>query len=163
MKMIQICGESVALLLKILSEKALKEKKFPDIWKLGHVVPVHKKEEKNLLKNYCPISLLPIFSKIFERVIYNPLFNHFVSNKLFTPTRSGFLPGDSCIAQMLSIIHEIKTSFDSNPPVDVRGVFLDISKSFDRVWHKGQLYKLKSYGVEGELQSLLECYFRDRK
>ena len=76
MKKIQICGESVALLLKILFEKALKEKKFPDIWKLGHVVPVHKKEEKNLLKNYCPISLLPIFSKIFERAIYNSLFNH---------------------------------------------------------------------------------------
>ena len=91
------------------------------------------------------------------------MFNHFVCNKLFTPAQSGFLPGDSCIAQMLSIIHEIKTSFDSNPPVDVRGVFLDISKSFDRVWHKGLLYKLKSCGVEGELQSLLEFYLRDRK
>ena len=85
-KMIQICGESIALPLKLLFETALKEKKFPDIWKLANVVPVHKKEEKKLLKNYRPISLLPIFSKIFERVIYNSLFNHFVSNKLFTPS-----------------------------------------------------------------------------
>ena len=75
-KMIQICGESIALPLKLLFETALKEKKFPDIWKLANVVPVHKKEEKKLLKNYRPISLLPIFSKIFERVIYNSLFNH---------------------------------------------------------------------------------------
>ena len=138
-KMIQICGESIALPLKLLFETALKEKKFPDIWKLANVVPVHKKEEKKLLKNYRPISLLPIFSKIFERVIYNSLFNHFVSNKLFTPSQSGFLAGDSCIAQLLSIIHEIQTSFDSNPPADVKGVFLDISKAFDKVCHEGLL------------------------
>ena len=161
--MIQICGEYIALPLKLLSETALKEKKFADMWKLANVVPVHKKEEKSLLKNYRPMSLLPIFSKIFERVIYNSSFSHFLSNKLFTPSQSGFLPGDSCIAQLLSIIHEMPTSFDSNPPVYVRGVFLDISKAFDKAWRKGLLYKLKSYGVEGELLPLLECYLRDRK
>ena len=63
-----------------------------------------------------------IFSLIFERVIYNSLFNHFQSNKLFTSSQSGFLPGDSSIAQILSIIYEIKTAFDNNPAVDVRGV-----------------------------------------
>ena len=162
-KMIQICGESIALPLKLIFETALKEKKFPDIWKIANVVPVHKKEEKNLLRNYRPISLLPIFSKIFERVIYNCLFNYFVTNKLFTPAQSGFLPGDSCIAQLLSIIHEIQTNFDTNPPADVRGVFLDISKAFDKVWHKGLIFKLKSYGVEGDLLSLLECYLTIKK
>ena len=82
-----------------------------------------KTEEKNLLKNYCPISLLPVFSKVFERIIYNSLFNHFTCNKLFTPSQSGFLPGDSCIAQLLAIIHEIQTNFAISPPVDVRVVF----------------------------------------
>ena len=122
-----------------------------------------QKRKTKLLKKYRPISLLPIFNKVCERVIYNSLFNHFVSNKLSTSSQSGFLPGDSSIAQLLAIIHEILTIFDSNLPADVRGVFSDISKAFDKVWHKGLLYKLKYYGVEGELLSLLECYLRHRK
>ena len=101
----------------------------------------YTKKKKNLLKNYLPINLLPIFSKIFEREIYNSLFNHFQSNKLFT-SQSGFLRRNSCIAQLLSIIHEIQTAFDNNPTVNVRGVFLDKSKTFDKVWHSGLLFKL---------------------
>ena len=88
--------------------------------------------------------------------LYNSHFNYFQSNRLFTPSQSGFLPDDSCIAQLLSIIHEIQAAFDENPTVDVRRVFLDISKAFDKVWHDGIIFKLKSYGVEGELFSLLK-------
>ena len=112
---------------------------FQKYGKQQNVVPVHEKDDKSLLRNYRPISLLPIFGKIFERVIYNSFFNYFISNKLFTPSQSGFLPKDSWIVQLLSIIHEIQTAFDENPTVDVRGVFLDISKAFDKVWHDGLL------------------------
>ena len=91
------------------------------------------------------------------------MFNYFLSNKLFTPSQSSFLPGDSSIAQLLSIIHEIQTAFDNNPTVDVRGVFLDISKAFDKVWHDGLVFELKSYGVEGELLSLLKNYLQNRE
>ena len=116
-KIIQICCDPIALPLMLVFETALKEKKFPDICKKANVVPVHKKEGKNLLKNYCPNIL------VFERVIYNSLFNHFVSNKLITPSQSAFLPGGLRIAQPLAIIHEIKASFDSYSAVDVREFF----------------------------------------
>ena len=86
-----------------------------------------------LLKNYHPISILPGFGKMFERVIYNYLFNYFLSNRLFTPSQSGFFSGNSCIAQLLLIIQEIQTAFDENFTVDVRGVFLNKSKVFDKV------------------------------
>ena len=132
-KMIKICSESVAIPLKITFDEPLQKGIFPEIWKKANVVPIYKKEDKNLIKNYHPIILLPIFGKLFERVIYNFLFNYFLRNKHFTPSESGFLPGVSRISQLPSIIHEIQTAFDENPFVDVRGVLLDISKAFDKV------------------------------
>ena len=132
--------------------------KFPEIWKKANVVPVHKKEDKTFIITFCPINLQPIFGKISERLIYSSLFNYFLRNKLFSPSWSGVLPGDSCIAQLLSILHEIQTAFDENPTRNVRGVFLDISKAFDKAWHDGIIFNLKAYGIEGELLSLLENF-----
>ena len=162
-KMIQICKEVITIPLKRIFDQSLKEGKFPEIWKAANIVPVHKKEDKCLVKNYRPISLLPIFAKVFEGVTYNSLFNYFLHNKLFTPSQSGFLPGDSCIAQLLSIIHEIQSAFDEISNMDVRGIFLDISKAFDKVWHDGLLFKLKIYSVEGDLLLLLKNYLKNRK
>ena len=116
-----------------------------------------------MINYYRPISFFPIFGKLFERIIYNSLFNCFQSKRLFTPSQSGFLRGDSLVAQLLSIIHEIQAAFNENPTVDVRGVFLDISKKFDDVWHDGTISKSKTYGVEGELLSLLKNYLENRE
>ena len=130
--MTNICSESVTIPLKIIFEESLKKEYFQNYEEKTNIVPVHKKEYKILLKNYRPISPLFLFGKIFERVIYNSLFKHFLSNKLFTPSQSGFPPGGSCIAQLLSIIHEIQAVFDNNPTADVRSFFLDISKALDK-------------------------------
>ena len=91
------------------------------------------------------------------------MFNYFIQNKLFTECHSGFIPGDSCVAQLLSVTHEIYKSFDCNPPQHIRGTFLDISKAFDKVWHKGLIFKLKSYGVDGSLLKLMENYLTGRQ
>ena len=88
--MIKICSQSLTLPLKNILEHSIKKGKFPEIWKKANVVPVHKREDKMLVKNYRPISLLPIFGKMFEIVIYNSLFNYFQSNRLFTPSQSVF-------------------------------------------------------------------------
>ena len=73
------------------------------------------------------------------------------------------MPGDSCVAQLLSITHEIYNSFDYNPSVDIRGVFLHISKAFDKVWHDGLIFKLQTYGIDGKLLKLLKSYLRPQR
>ena len=81
---------------------------------------------------------------------------------LLNPNQSGFRSSDSCINQLLAITHEIFEAFDCNPPLEVRSAFLDISKAFHKVWHKGLLYKLKSMGISGDLFNLLENYLSGR-
>ena len=71
------------------------------------------------------------------------------------------MSGDSCIFQLLSNVYEINSSFDCNPTINVRGVFLDISKAFDKVWHEGHLFKLESYGTGGELLNLFKDFLQE--
>ena len=107
-----------------------------------------------LVKNHRSISLLPIFGKTFEGVIYNSLCNYFQSNRLFKPSQTGFPWGDSRIAQLLSVIHEIEIAFDKNPTLDVTGVFLDVSKAF-KIWHDRIIFKLKAYLENWEQRAVL--------
>ena len=161
-KMIQMCDESIIIPLKLVFESAIRSGHFPDTWKKGIIIPVHKKESKNLVKNYRPISLLPVFGKMFEKIIYNNLYNYFQENQFLTENQSGFRKGDSCISQLIAITHKIYKAFDGNPSLETRGVFLDISKAFDKVWHEGLLNKLKSYGITGNFLKLLENYMSNR-
>ena len=110
--------------------------------------PFIKKNDKLNLRNYCPVSLLPICDKIFERLIFNKMVRFFLENKLITPYQSCFKPVDSCINQRLSITHEIYKSFDDG--LEVRSVFSDISKAFDKVWHNGVIFKLEQNGISGD-------------
>ena len=77
--------------------------------------------------------------QIFDRLIYNGLFTFFTDNKLFSPNQSGFRPGDSCVNHLLAITYPIYTSFDDG--IEVKGVFLDISKTFIKVWREELLLK----------------------
>ena len=90
------------------------------------------------------------------------MFSFFSENDLISPKKSGFRPGDSCTTnQFLSIAHEIISAFDDGH--GVKGVFLNISKAFDRVWHKGLLFKLQQNEVSGELITLIKDLLSCRK
>ena len=83
-------------------------------------------------------------------------------NCLLNAKQSGFRPGDSCMHQLIAITHNTSTAFDANPSLEVHGVFLDLSKVFDRVWHKGLIHKLKNNGIDGSLLSLIESFLHNR-
>ena len=126
---------------------------FFSMWlKKTNIVPIHKKGDKQTLKNYRPVSLLPICGKTFERHLFNEMFRFFLDNKLISTNQSGFKPGDSCMNQLLSITHEIYKSFDDG--LEVRSVFLDISKAVDKVWHEGVIFKLNQNGISGDLLNI---------
>ena len=85
----------------------------------------------------------------------------FMRNDLISQNQFGFKQGDSCINQLLAITNKIYKSFDVC--LDVRAVFLYISKAFDKVWHQGLLYKLKQNGISGNLLETLTHFLKDRK
>ena len=152
-RIIKICDKSLLKPLILLFENSTKSSCYPDIWKRSNIIPVHKKNHKQLVNNYRPISHLPIFGKIFEEIIFSKIYN-LLEEKLLNPNQSGFPPSDSCRNQLLAITHEIFEVFDCNPSLEVRSVFLGISKAFGKFWHGGLLYKLKSMGTSGELYNL---------
>ena len=161
--MINICSNHIVLPLKLVFESCVNSGVYPALWKMSNVCPVHKKETENLLQNYRPISLLPIFSKIFEEMIYNSLYSYIITNKLLNPCQSAFQKGYSCVSQLLNITHDIFKKLDSEPPVNTRSVFLGMSKAFDKVWHEGLLHKVNAHGVQAKLYNLLANYLQDRK
>ena len=89
-RVIKLCGKSIVFPLKLLFQSSLEKDLFPVEW------------EKRNAENYRPISLLSILSKIYERLIFNSIFNYLIKNNLFTKILCGFLPGGSCIFQELT-------------------------------------------------------------
>ena len=162
-RMIKLSDASLVTPPKIIFTNCLRSGVFPEIWKRANEVPIHKKNEKNLKSNYRPISLLPIFRKMLEKLIYDSLYSLLVSCDLLNPNQSGFRPRDSTVNKLISITHKIFEAFDCNLALDVRSVYLDISKAFDIVWHDGLIYKLKRCGVSGQLLSLIKSFLGDRK
>ena len=144
-RLLQICGAEVVKPLSLIFKNCIQYGIFPNLWKKSNIVPIHKKGDKQCIVNCRPVSLLPICGKIFERLIFNPVFEFLEENKLLSPNQSGFRPNDSCKNQLLSIVHSIYTDFDQSPSLEGRGNFLDNPKAFDKVWHEGLLYKLETW------------------
>ena len=161
--MIKLCSDPICLPLQIIFQNIIDTGIFPDQWKEANVTPVHKKKDKQSVSNYRPISLLPLFAKVFERIVFKNLYNYLKLNNLITKYQSGFTPGDSGTNQLISLIHDIHKAFDDNRCLEVRSVYLDMSKAFDKVWHEGLLHKLVQNGIDGHILEFFKSYLSNRK
>ena len=131
----------------------------PSSWKISNVCPIFKFGNPFLPSNYRPVSLLNSIGKVFERIIFKYIYNHLKDIDYFTPLQSGFMPGDSTVNQVIGIYHEIYALDDR---LEFRAVFFDISKAFDKVWHKGLLFKLNRAGIHGKLPAWFSNYLSNR-
>ena len=154
------CAESLCYPITFVAQMSLDQGVFPAVWKRANVVPVYKKGDKHNKKNYRPVSLLSNISKVVEKIIYMHLYDYCMLNKILSPKNSGFKKGDGAINQLLGITNNLYKSLDDG--MEVAMVFLDISRAFDRVWHKGLIFKLKGIGVSGSLLSWLVDYISGR-
>ena len=159
-KMLKEASEVLAYPLAKLFNISLLFNIFPQSWKCANVTPVFKKNDPIKVDNYRPISLLSLLGKVFEKCVRKYIHNYIVQNNLITEHQSGFTSGDSTTNQLLFITNEFSKALDAGK--EIRVVFFDISKAFDRVWHKGLLYKLSKMGIAGNLMEWIKSYLFSR-
>ena len=134
--------------------------KVPASFKKANIVPIHKKEAKTIVENYRPISLLSVMSKVLEKIIFKYVYNYFRENFILSVYQSGFQTGMSTVTQLIEVYHRFCKAVDDGK--EIRVVFLDIKKAFDKVWHRGLLYKLSRCGIGGNLLIWFEDYLKNR-
>ena len=155
------CEPELSYILAEPFNKCLQESYFPDCWKASSVVPVFKNiEGRPTAKNYGPVSLLAVVSKVFEKLVNNIIFDHLEKYGLFSDFQCGFRSSRST-ADLLTVVSDRNASA-FNRSGATRAVSLDIFKAFDRVWHAGLLHKLKSYGISGQIFGLISSFLCNR-
>ena len=151
------CELELSYILAKLFNNCLKESCFLDCWKVSLVVPVFKNVgERSTAKNYCPVSLLSVVSKVFEKLVNNRIVDHLEKCSIFYDFQYGFRSSRST-ADLLTVVSDrIARAFNRSGAT--RAVALDISKAFNRAWHAGLLHKLKSYGISGQIFGLISSF-----
>lgn len=134
---------------------------FPETWKLAKIIMIPKPgKDRTQVKSYRPISLLPILSKLFERILLEKMLPHINQNGVLPNHQFGFRNKHSTIEQVHKISNCIKTALDENKYCT--GVFLDIAQAFDKVWHEGLIFKIKQL-LPRKFHQILVSYLKNRR
>ena len=160
-RILKACSGIIAHILCKYYNWFIEQSIFPDIFKLAQVTPLFKKGESQLFENYRPISLLPIFGKIFEKIIFSRLHNFLSANNVISNQQFGFRKNHSTTHAINYSISMILNGIENNK--HVIGIFLDLSKAFDTINHDIMLAKLTNYGIRDNCLKLLESYLTSRK
>ena len=151
----------LAPILSNIFNKSMNTGRVPDKLKEAIITPVYKSDDRKSFGNYRPISILPIFSKILERIIYNRLLTYLDKMHILSSNRYGFRKNYSTYMALIELIDSLSHSIDNNEYTI--GIFVDLSKAFDTVDHKILISKLNHYGIRGTPLMWFKDYLSDRK
>ena len=147
--------------LAFLFNTSIETSQFPDSWKVARIAPIFKDGDKTEKSNYRPISVLPVISKLFEKLVFNQLYQYMKGNGLFTSDQSGFLHLHSTLTCLLKMSDDWYNGLDLGKLVGL--VFIDLKKAFDTVDHDILCKKLELYGVQQRELSWFKSYLSNRK
>ena len=154
------CADVLAAPLSVIFNKCLQTGVFPRRWKDATVIPVHKKGLRNQAGNYRSVSLLPIVSKVLERILCDAFVRHI--SPAISPSQHGFVPRKSCLTNLSEFLFYATLAMQSKSQLDV--IYTDFSSAFQTVDHRFLLHKLQtSFGVSGQMLSLFRSYLTDRR
>ncbi|KAK9501212.1 hypothetical protein O3M35_011970 [Rhynocoris fuscipes] len=145
--------------LTLLINRCITSGHFPETLKITKIIPVHKKGDLNEAENYRPIALVPVISKIIERVIAKQLLQYFEDNKLFSKDQYGYRQGRSTIDAIIALVEEIMDAFENKDVCKI--TFCDLSRAFDMVSHDILMKLVVSSGYEQSL-SLFRSFLYNR-
>ena len=155
----QIINSIVKPLVYIFN-KSIETGNVPTKFKIAKVVPVYKKGDSHLMKNYRPISILPCFSKLIEKCIFNRVYSFLCHNNIISNSQYGFRRNHSTAHALIDLQDKIISAINKNN--FSLGIFMDLSKAFDIVDHTILLYKLKHYGIRGTALKWFSSYLNNR-
>jgi exonuclease III/thymidine kinase len=150
-------AQSIALIINMCLEQGV----FPDKLKIARIIPIYKKGDKDDPGNYRPVSILPVFSKIFESVVSEQLTEYVAQNNILHPQQFGFQKGKNTSDSIASLVKTILEAMDQKN--DTYGVFCDLSKAFDCVNHEILIQKLRHYGIADKEILFFKSYLENRQ
>ncbi|CAB4028709.1 Hypothetical predicted protein, partial [Paramuricea clavata] len=158
-KLLKETASVIAPSLCKLFNKSLRTGEMPRDWKLANMVPIYKKNEREHVENYRPISLLSVISKVLERCILNNIKDQLY--KSIPACQHGYLTGKSCVTNLLEALDHVGSLLDHGEQIDL--VYLDMSKAFDMVSHNRLIQKLYKAGFSGNLLKWFRSYLSERR